>query len=97
MQVFIGSGVTNWLGRYTPQPGSNAIPVVAWQGTNRTETNVTVYMPSTDPQVFRYDANGNLTNDGERVYSWDDENRLISIETMGHRGRICTIDSAEKP
>ena len=28
---------------------------------------------------FRYDADGNLTDDGERSYRWDAENRLIGI------------------
>jgi len=29
-----------------------------------------------------------LTNDGERAYFWDDENRLIAVETLvGERGR----------
>ncbi|MGH9632040.1 MAG: RHS repeat domain-containing protein, partial [Bryobacteraceae bacterium] len=28
---------------------------------------------------YRYDANGNVTDDGSRSYKWDAENRLISI------------------
>ena len=28
---------------------------------------------------YAYDANGNLTNDGERAYAWDEENRLIEV------------------
>ena len=33
------------------------------------------------PELFGYDADGNLTNDGRWVYSWDAENRLIAVET----------------
>jgi len=73
---------TNWLGGAFVQAASNAIPVVVWAGTNSTETNLTVYLPPTNPQVFQYDANGNLTNDGQRAYSWDDENRLVAIEAL---------------
>ena len=32
-----------------------------------------------DGVAFRYDANGNVTDDGQRLYEWDAENRLISI------------------
>ena len=33
------------------------------------------------PEQFTYDEDGNLTNDGRWTYSWDGENRLISMET----------------
>ena len=71
---------TNWLGGAVVQAASNAIPIVVWVGTNRTEMNLTVYLPPANPQVFQYDANGNLTNDGQRAYSWDEENRLVAVE-----------------
>jgi RHS repeat-associated protein len=31
--------------------------------------------------MFLWDRNGNLTNDGQRVFDWNEENRLTSIET----------------
>jgi RHS repeat-associated protein len=37
-----------------------------------------VYVPQ-EPEVFQYDADGNLTNDGRWAYTWDGENRLISM------------------
>jgi RHS repeat-associated protein len=33
------------------------------------------------PEVFQHDADGNLTRDGRWVYTWDGENRLVSMET----------------
>jgi RHS repeat-associated protein len=44
--------------------------------------NVTgnVYLAK-QPEVFKYDADGNLTNDGRWAYIWDAENRLISMTT----------------
>ncbi len=33
------------------------------------------------PEVFRYDADGNLTNDSRWSYTWDAENRLVAVET----------------
>jgi|GEM_PF-2335775 len=71
---------TNWLGGAVVQAASNAIPIVVWAGTNSTETNLAVYLPPANPQVFQYDANGNLTNDGQRAYAWDEENRLVAVE-----------------
>ena len=74
--------VTNWLGGATVAAGSNAVPIVVWQGTNSTQTNLTVFLPPASPQAFLYDANGNLTNDGQRAYFWDEENRLISVSSV---------------
>jgi len=31
------------------------------------------------PEVFNYDADGNLTNDGRWAYTWDGENRLVKM------------------
>jgi YD repeat-containing protein len=83
---------TNYLGGgKVSLPGSNNIPIVAWFGTNSTEINRTVYMPPAKPQAFFYDLNGNLTNDGQRAYCWDEENRLIALEEISSppgRGRV---------
>ena len=32
-----------------------------------------------EPETFGYDADGNLTNDGRWAYTWDGENRLVSM------------------
>lgn len=46
-------------------------------------SNVTgnVFVPQT-PEQFTYDADGNLTQDGRWTYSWDAENRLISMVSL---------------
>ena len=72
---------TNWLGAATVTAGSNSIPIVASDGTSSNRTNLVVYMPSSNPQVFKYDLNGNLTSDGQRTYQWNAENRLTNIQT----------------
>jgi RHS repeat-associated protein len=46
--------------------------------TNWTESGQ-VYVPAT-PEVFTYDADGNLTSDGRWAYTWDGENRLIEMK-----------------
>ncbi len=72
---------TNWLGAATVSAGSNSIPIVAWEGTNSSRANLTVYMPPSNPQIFTYDLNGSLTAEGQRTYQWTEENRLKEIET----------------
>jgi RHS repeat-associated protein len=34
-------------------------------------------------ETFQYDADGNLAQDGRWVYSWDAENRLVAMESIG--------------
>jgi RHS repeat-associated protein len=34
------------------------------------------------PQVLKYDADGNLTNDGRWTFTWDVENRLLAMEGL---------------
>ena len=45
-----------------------------------TEITKTPYLPKT-PEVFTYDADGNLTDDARWHYTWDAENRLAAMET----------------
>ncbi len=40
-----------------------------------------VFVPRT-PEVFGYDPDGNLTNDGRWSYTWDAENRLVKVESL---------------
>jgi RHS repeat-associated protein len=37
---------------------------------------------SQTPELFYYDADGNLTNDGRWIYTWDAENRLTKVESI---------------
>ena len=47
------------------------------------QTNVTGnILVSKTPQTFKYDADGNLTNDSLWNYTWDAENRPITIESL---------------
>jgi RHS repeat-associated protein len=47
-----------------------------------TEKSGRIFVPKT-PEVFTYDADGNLTSDGRWNYTkWDAENRLISMESV---------------
>ncbi len=44
------------------------------------EVTGNVFVPKT-PEVFHYDLDGNLTNDGRFQYVWDGENRLVQVKT----------------
>ena len=43
--------------------------------------SVSQYVPKT-PEVFSYDLDGNLAADGQWIYTWDGENRLIAMERI---------------
>jgi RHS repeat-associated protein len=54
--------------------GSNLMDIV-------TTTTGKVFVAQS-PEIFGYDLDGNLTNDGRFAYSWDGENRLIQAQTV---------------
>jgi len=79
--------VTNFLGGARLQPGKNIITVVATDAANKKKKAVsTVTAPPMNPEQFTYDMNGNLVSDGWRTYTWDEENRLIAVETSPNVG-----------
>ena len=58
--------------------GGNTFTTVAQNAYGVSTTNVlTVNLPAS--VNFQYDANGNLTNDGTRLFTYDAENRLASV------------------
>jgi len=60
----------------------NNTNVPAWEGINVSAGPASVsgnqFVPKT-PEVFLYDKDGNLTNDGHWAYIWDGENRLVQM------------------
>jgi RHS repeat-associated protein len=46
-----------------------------------TNWTANAFLPQT-PESFGYDADGNLTNDGRWTYTWDGENRLVSMQGL---------------
>lgn len=58
--------------------GNNTFVAVAEDSYGRRDTHsVTVNLPAT--VTCYYDARGNLTNDGRRVFFYDDENQLVAV------------------
>ncbi|MBL9166811.1 MAG: RHS repeat-associated core domain-containing protein [Verrucomicrobiales bacterium] len=58
-----------------------SITSLATFGPTNNSVNGYVFVPKT-PEAFSYDADGNLTNDGRWVYTWDAENRLTQLESQ---------------
>jgi RHS repeat-associated protein len=46
------------------------------------------------PESYGYDADGNMTNDGRWVFTWDGENRLVSLQGLSGipTGAKCKLD-----
>lgn len=58
--------------------GTNIFTAVAQDSLGRSDTTTaTAWLPATN--AFTYDANGNLTYDGQQYYEWDDENQLTRV------------------
>ena len=55
--------------------------VASGSGNTVTETSGHSYVAQT-PEVFQYDLDGNLTQDGRWNYTWDGENRLIGMSSI---------------
>jgi len=61
---------------------SNNTAAAQWENIKVASGGVTnngnLFVPKT-PELFSYDADGNLTNDGHWAYVWDAENRLVQM------------------
>ena len=71
---------------FTITNGNNTFTAIAGDALGRSDTNaITVNLPATNS--YTYDLNGNLTSDGTRAFSYDDENELIRClsRTSGRR------------
>ena len=55
--------------------GANATDIVNQQ-------TGSIFLQKT-PEIFDYDLDGNQKQDGRWIYTWDGENRLIQMETLG--------------
>src|SRR5207244_3742196 len=72
----------NRTGAWDATSGGNQIQSVTMQtvsfpGTGSAPTNRISSVGGTN---YSYDANGNVTNDGNHTYTYDSENRLVSVD-----------------
>ncbi|MBY0492842.1 MAG: hypothetical protein K2Y23_01385 [Cyanobacteria bacterium] len=95
----------NFRGTVPTTSGTNTFTIVAKDATGNTTTQQYEVALSGSSKTFTYDANGNLTSDGTRTFSWDVADKLVEIAvgnertTFVHAGngmlarRIHTVDS----
>ncbi len=76
---------TNFVANPVLIGGTNTVVVVATNGNNVAQTNnYQVVIPATGTITPTYDADGNLTSNGNgQTYAWDAENRLVITYTGG--------------
>jgi RHS repeat-associated protein len=66
---------------------SDASAVYPAAGSQTATYNTLNQLTNLSGQARAYDANGNLTSDGQRTYAWDAENRLVGIGYPGVSGK----------
>jgi RHS repeat-associated protein len=57
------------------------VAIVASDATSTNATSRTTFVPAT-PETFRYDLDGNRTNDAQWNYTWNAENRLVHMAAV---------------
>ena len=77
---------TNFVANPVLSSGTNTVAVVAANGGGNAATNnYQVVVSGSTAGTPTYDAFGNMTNNGNgQTYTWDDENRLLSISQGGN-------------
>ena len=66
---------------------SDASAVYPVAGTQTATYNNLNQLTNLSGQALTFDANGNLTSDGQRTYTWDAENRLVGVTYPGASGK----------
>lgn len=77
-------------------PVWQSLTVQAVNGTNSTTVTGNEYVPKT-PEVYSYDLDGNLTQDGRWAYSWDAENRIVRMVAVTTNGPQQRLDFSYDP
>ena len=71
---------------YTYDKANNITVLKSGSTTKNVTYNTLNAVAAFGGKAFTYDANGNLTKDDLRTYSWDAENRLIGVALIGQAG-----------
>lgn len=73
-----------FAGNATLGSGVNTIPASVTDGTNTTKTSsYRVSAKGSASSSLTFDANGNMTSDGNNTYEWDAEDRLVKLNYPG--------------
>lgn len=68
---------------------SNIVSILAqdYSGNQRTR-QYRVVVPGMGSKAYTYDANGNMTGDGTRIFEWDAEDRLLAVVNGSQRSEF---------
>ncbi len=85
---------TNFVANPSLSGGTNTVAVVATNGNGAAQTNsYQVVIPPSGTITPSYDLDGNMTSNGNgQTYTWDAENRLLSITYTGGATTTFTYD-----
>jgi RHS repeat-associated protein len=75
--------------------GDVLVDAVKFQALSKRLSQTTVYLAPT-PEVYTYDADGNLTRDGKWNYVYDGENRLISMTSRNDETIVTPVAYRKK-
>ncbi len=86
---------TNFVANPSLSGGTNTVAVVATNGNGAAQTNsYQVVVPPSGTITPSYDHDGNMTSNGNgQTYTWDAENRLLSITYTGGATTTFTYDA----
>ena len=73
----------HFTGQAVVPGGTGTVAVAARDMAGNVRTNTYQVSETGAGASFTYDANGNLTSDGVKTYTWDAENRLVSVAQGG--------------
>jgi len=74
------SGCTGYSWTYDAWGNRTAQTGTSGTNCNQASTGYNTKNQITSPTGYQYDANGNLTNDAVHTYTYDAENRLVSVD-----------------
>lgn len=78
-RVLTAQPSTGTADAYAYDAADNLVSATNASGNIDAKVNSLNQITSNNGAAFKYDANGNLVNDGIRTYQWDAENRLIAV------------------
>lgn len=78
----------NFRGTVPTTPGTNPVTIVAKDASGNTTSEQYEVDMAGSSESFSYDANGNLTADGTRVFEWDARNQLVAVNAGTHRSEF---------
>jgi RHS repeat-associated protein len=88
-------GAQGFAGSAAVASGTTRFSVEAADASGNTTTTDFQVAQAGTGKTFTFDANGNLTSDGNRTFEWDARNQLVAVNVGTHRSEF-TYDGLER-